>query len=232
MLDAKISIIKISIIIPVLNEAQTIQDVVAIAQTASHVEIIAVDGGSRDGTQEILQSLGVKLLITTPGRAHQMNLGAEVATGKILLFLHADTHLPPGFDDWVRQTLAQPGVVAGAFKLQIDSTLRGIRWLEWWVNWRSHHRQMPYGDQAIFLTTQQFNTIGKFPELPIMEDFELIRRLQRQGRIAIVPHPVITSGRRWQKLGILKTTFINQLVVIAFLLGVSTDRLRSWYGRR
>lgn len=221
--------LKISIVIPVLNEAPTISQVISIAQTARNVEITVVDGGSSDRTPEIAKSLGVRVVFTTPGRATQMNAGAAAATGDILLFLHADTHLPEGFDTCVRQALAKPGTVGGAFELKIDAPLPSLRLVEKGVKCRSHFLQMPYGDQAIFLKTATFNQIGGFPDLPVMEDFEFVRRLKKQGRIAIVPQPVLTSARRWQQLGVLKTTAINQIVIIAYFLGVSPDRLGIWY---
>lgn len=221
--------LKISIVIPVLNEAPTISQVISIAQTARNVEITVVDGGSSDRTPEIAKSLGVRVVFTTPGRATQMNAGAAAATGDILLFLHADTHLPEGFDTCVRQALAKPGTVGGAFELKIDAPLPSLRLVEKGVNCRSHFLQMPYGDQAIFLKTATFNQIGGFPDLPVMEDFEFVRRLKKQGRIEILPQPVLTSARRWQQLGVLKTTAINQIVIIAYFLGVSPDRLAIWY---
>lgn len=219
----------LSIIIPVINEAAVIQQVIGIAQTVTETEIIVVDGGSRDSTVEIARSLEVQVLTTAPGRATQMNLGASVATGDILLFLHGDTCLPANFADWVHQTLEQPGVVAGAFELKIAAQGWGVRLIEQLVQWRSHWFQMPYGDQAIFLTAEQFRWVGQFPEQPLMEDFELIRRLRRWGKIAIAPVPVVTSGRRWQKLGVLKTTLLNQRIILAYLLGVSPQRLMRWY---
>ncbi|MCM0590755.1 MAG: TIGR04283 family arsenosugar biosynthesis glycosyltransferase [Gloeotrichia echinulata DVL01] len=222
---------KISIIIPTLNEAGNIKQAIASTQPSTNIEVIVVDGGSQDDTREIAQSLGAKVISSSPGRAVQMNTGALAASGDILLFLHADTRLPTEFDIMIRTALQQPGIVAGAFTLQIDTSGWGIRWVEWGVNWRSRLWQMPYGDQAIFITKEIFQQIGYFRELPIMEDFELIRRLKPIGRIAIIKVPVITSARRWLQTGILKTTLINQIVIIAYLLGVSPARIRSWYRR-
>jgi len=222
---------RISIIIPVLNEAANLPATLANTQVGVNVEVIVVDGGSQDGTSQLAQSLGVKVLSAPAGRACQMNAGAKAATGNILLFLHADTRLPDGFDTLVRKALFASNTAAGAFELRIDASILGIRLIESGVNWRSRWFQMPYGDQAIFLKTEVFHDIGGFPQLPIMEDFELMRRLQRKGRIVIVPVPVLTSGRRWQKLGVLKTTLINQLVIIAYLLGVPPERIVRWYRR-
>ncbi len=221
--------LKISIIIPVLNEAATIAQVISTARNAKNVEIIVVDGGSSDGTFEIAKYEADRVISTTPGRATQMNAGAIASTGDILLFLHADTHLPHGYDTGARQALANQSIVAGAFELKIDSPLLSLRLVETGVNWRSHLLQMPYGDQAIFLKTVTFNQIGGFPNLPVMEDFEFVRRLKKQGHIEIVSMPVLTSARRWQQVGVLKTTVINQIVIIAYFLGVSPDRLGEWY---
>ncbi|MEH2211718.1 TIGR04283 family arsenosugar biosynthesis glycosyltransferase [Nostoc sp.] len=222
---------KISIIIPAINEARNIKKAIATTQGNINIEVIVIDGGSSDDTVAIAQSLNVKVISSSPGRAVQMNAGAVAASGEILLFLHADTRLPTGFDEMIRTALQQPGIVAGAFKLRIDASLLSLRWVEWGVNVRSHFYQMPYGDQAIFLTKEIFQQIGGFPELPIMEDFELMRRLKRIGRVVIIPTPVVTSARRWLQKGVLKTTLLNQIVIIAYLLGVSPERICSWYCR-
>jgi len=220
---------RISIIIPTLNEATNIKETLASIQPSTNVEIIVVDGGSKDNTQKIAQSLGITVISSPPGRAVQMNSGAAIASGEIVLFLHADTRLPNGFDVMIRTTLQKPGVVAGAFALRIDAPHKGLRLVEWGVKWRSHFWQLPYGDQAIFLTKATFEQIGNFPDLPIMEDFELIRRLKCLGKIAIVPVPVITSPRKWLKKGILTITILNQIIILTYLLGVSPQRIRSWY---
>ncbi len=226
---------KISIIIPVLNEAATIQETLTKLQEAKNIEAIVVDGGSRDETVAIAKRCGVskvapvKVISTAAGRARQMNAGAGIATGDILLFLHADTLLPSNFETSVRQALQNAGTVAGAFELQIDAQLQGLRIVEKMVNWRSRFLSMPYGDQAIFLRTAVFHEIGGFPDLPIMEDFELMLKLRRQGQIAIVSAPALTSGRRWQKLGVMKTTLINQLIIAGYFLGVPPAQLVRWY---
>jgi uncharacterized protein len=220
---------KISVIIPVLNEAPTIQKCLSQVQQSLDVEVIVVDGGSWDETVQLAKASGARVLMSSPGRATQMNTGANAATGDILLFLHVDTQLPDCFTQAVRQTLQAAGVVAGAFELHIDGTLPGLRWVEWGVKWRSRLFQLPYGDQAIFLKADTFSKIGGFPDLPIMEDFELIRRLKQLGRIAIAPYSVLTSARRWEKLGVLRTALLNQLMIVAYLLGVSGDRLVCWY---
>jgi rSAM/selenodomain-associated transferase 2 len=230
----------ISIIIPALNEAQNIERTIISAQasepsSAAAVEIIVVDGGSIDATVEIAQTLGAKIILAGQGRAHQMNVGAQVATGQILLFLHADTCLPAGFDRLVRAALQKhlpkspKTTIAGAFELKINGEASGLRLVEWGVKWRSRWWQMPYGDQAIFLRAETFQQVGGFPVMPLMEDFALISRLQKLGAIKILSATVVTSDRRWQQKGILKTTILNQIIVMAYLLGVAPDRLAKWY---
>jgi rSAM/selenodomain-associated transferase 2 len=219
----------ISVIIPVINEANNIKNISRDLLDNSEVEIIIVDGGSQDETVEIARDLGLKVISSERGRAKQMNLGASVARGDILLFLHADTQLPLGFEKLVIQALSRSQTVAGAFSLKIASKMRGIKLIEKIVNMRSRLFQLPYGDQAIFISQDWFNKVGGFPDLPIMEDFELILRLKKLGRISIIPTPVITSARRWEKLGVWKTTWINQQIIMAYFLGISPLKIASWY---
>ena len=220
----------ISIIIPVLNEAAIIQTALRRLQRDSALEIIVVDGGSEDQTLTLAQQTGVRVVsIAGRGRAAQMNAGANIAQGIILLFLHIDTQLPPNFVDLVTKTLEQPKVIAGAFELAIDGAEQSLRWIERLVKMRSHLLSLPYGDQAIFLTKQVFMETGGFSDLPIMEDFELIQKLKRRGKIAIAPAKVTTSGRRWQKLGVGKTTLINQLMIMGYYLGISPTKLSNFY---
>ncbi|MCF2146362.1 TIGR04283 family arsenosugar biosynthesis glycosyltransferase [Desmonostoc muscorum LEGE 12446] len=228
-MSQNINAAKISIIIPAINEAGNIKEAITTTQISTNIEVIVVDGGSSDDTAAIAQSLGVKVISSSPGRAVQMNTGAVAASGEILLFLHADTRLPAGFDEMICTALQQSRTVAGAFNLRIDASLLSLRWVELGVKWRSHFCQMPYGDQAIFLTKPVFQQIGGFPELPIMEDFELIRRLKAKGRITIISTPVVTSARRWLQKGVFKTTLLNQIVIIAYFLGVSPEQIRHWY---
>ncbi|MEB3293650.1 MAG: TIGR04283 family arsenosugar biosynthesis glycosyltransferase [Synechococcales bacterium] len=221
----------ISVIIPTYNEASTIAQTLAhtLAVAQSAIEIIVVDGGSQDETVAIAAAYPCQVMTATTGRATQMNRGASIAQGDSLLFLHADTELPNHFDVWVQETLAKPDVMAGAFELAIAGTDHGLRWVEWGVKWRSHLCQLPYGDQALFIKTNTFHQVGGFPDLPIMEDFVWVQQLKRLGKIAIAPVPVQTSARRWQKLGIWKTTGMNQLIILGYFLGISTERLRILY---
>ncbi|MEM8604405.1 MAG: TIGR04283 family arsenosugar biosynthesis glycosyltransferase [Cyanobacteria bacterium P01_H01_bin.121] len=220
----------LSIVIPTFNEAGTIEQTLAhLKAITQNIEIIVVDGGSQDATEQIAVSFGVTVLTNTDGRAAQLNQGASAAQGKRLLFLHADTFLPDNFAAYVEITLAQPGVIMGAFELQIAGPNPGLRWVEQAVNWRSRWLQLPYGDQALFLERETFWAAGGFPNQPIMEDFILVQQLKQRGMIALAPAAVITSGRRWHKLGVCRTTLFNQAMIIGYYLGVSPERLSRWY---
>ena len=221
----------ISIIIPTLNEAENLPATLASIKSSVDLEIIVVDGGSDDETLELANSFGVRLLTTTANRARQINAGGLAARSKVLLFLHGDTCLPPGFDSYVEDILAMPGIVAGAFRLGIDGSKFGLRMIELLANFRSRFFQMPYGDQAIFLRADLFHTVGGFPDMVIMEDFVLMKRIKKEGRIVIAPVPVTTSARRWRKLGILKTTLINQAVLLGYFFGSDHEKLARWYRR-
>lgn len=217
-------------IIPVFNEAANLSQTLASIQPQQAIEIIVVDGGSNDDTVEIARSLGVKVLHSTRGRAVQMNAGALSATSEILLFLHADTRLPVNFDTMIRQSLNTTDCrrpIAGAFAIKIDASLPSLR-----LNWRSRWLQMPYGDQAIFVWSSVFHKMGGFPDFPIMEDLALMWRLKHLGKIAIVATPVVTSARRWLRLGVWQTTMINQLAIFAYFLGIPPQQIAQWYHRK
>ena len=222
---------RISIIIPTLNEAVCLGRTLEAFRGAAGLETIIVDADSRDGTPEIAQAHGCRVLTAPPGRAGQMNAGAAVATGSVLLFLHADTLLPRDFERHIHATLARPGVAAGAFRLSIENAQSVHRVIQWTANLRARWLHMPYGDQAIFLSAETFHAIGGFPDLPIMEDFEMVRRLRRRGRIAVANASVTTSARRWNAIGPLRTTWMNQMVVLGYYLGLSPERLARWHCR-
>jgi rSAM/selenodomain-associated transferase 2 len=218
----------ISVIVPALNEAERIVGTVESARAAH--ELIVVDGASTDDTAAIARARGATVIPGPPGRARQMNLGAEHATGDTLLFLHADTCLPTGFDRHVHEVLAMPGVVAGAFPLYIGAPVWQLRWIERAIAWRSRLLQLPYGDQALFLPADTFRAIGGYRDIPLMEDVALVRALRARGRIGIAPVPVATSDRRWRRLGILRTTLLNLGLLAAYHAGVPPRHLARWYG--
>ena len=223
---------KISIIIPTLNEEKNIEACLASCRTSPNTETIVVDGESRDRTAQIARSLGARVIVSSPGRSRQMNRGAREASAELLLFLHADTRLPAGFADSVSEVLSRPGTVAGAFLFRLDARSPCLSFIQRVANWRSRRFQLPYGDQAIFLKKVIFEEMGGYPEMPIMEDYEFIRRLKRKGRIYTVPLPAVTSARRWMEVGVWKTTLLNWAIVIAYSLGVSPATLARWYRKK
>lgn len=221
---------KISLIIPIFNEEKVINELINSLLPYKSVEIIFVDGGSQDNTVNIIQKSGLKVIISAVARrSYQMNLGAKEAQGGILLFLHGDTFLPENFEQIILDTINQKDFVAGAFQLQIDSPKFIFRGLEMLVKWRSQLFSLPYGDQAIFLTKKQFEQVDGFDDLAIMEDFALMKKLQSQGKIYLTAEAVTTSARRWEKLGIIKTTIINQLMILGYYLGIENQKLANIY---
>ena len=237
---------RISVIIPALDECAVIGDAIDRVREGEPWEIIVVDGDSDDATAAVAESHGARVVMSEPGRGRQMNAGAAIATGDVLLFLHADTALPAGFTDHVARAMTAPAlapasrpapapapgprvkIVAGAFGLKIDAPQGSFRLIEAAVDRRSRWLGMPYGDQAIFLRAETFRAVGGYPEADAMEDFEMIRRLRKLGRIAIVPASVTTSARRWLSGGIWRTTLMNQVCVWAWLAGVSGSTIASW----
>lgn len=220
-----------SIVVPTLNEAAHLEAALRSARAGCPHELIVVDGGSTDGTVSVAKAAGAVVIAAAPGRARQMNLGAARATGAVLLFLHADTVLPEAWPAVVEETLAGPGVVAGAFGFRLAEEFAG-RWLvQWTTNLRSRWLQQPYGDQALFLPRAVFQRLGGFADLPIMEDYEFVRRLRHLGRVVTARTTAVTSGRRWKQLGWVRTTLLNKLMIAGYRLGISPRRLERIYRR-
>jgi len=217
---------------PAINEARTIAQALRSASAGPDVEVIVVDGGSHDGTPRIARAMGAHVVSSPAGRARQMNAGAATARGSMLLFLHADTSLPVGFQARVYEILGHSDVSAGAFQLHIAAPGRPFRWIERFVRLRSTILQLPYGDQAIFVKAETFRQLGGFPDCPIMEDYELVRKLRRIGRVDIARESVTTSARRWLANGVWRTTLMNQVCVVARRIGVSPERLAGRRGQR
>ncbi len=222
-----------SIIIPVLHEASAIGEAVArirLLDGGEQAEVIVVDGDRSGETLRALPDGVVRKIISEPGRGCQLNRGAGAASGEVLVFLHADTALPHNALGRIGEALSDDTLAGGAFDLGIASPRPIFRLIERVASRRSRLTRIPYGDQAIFLRRACFRTLGGFRELPIMEDVELMRRLRCSGgRIAILPERVVTSARRWEKEGVLYTTFRNWALVTLFALGMDAKRLVRWY---
>jgi rSAM/selenodomain-associated transferase 2/rSAM/selenodomain-associated transferase 1 len=221
----------LSVIIPALNEATDIEAAVRRA-LCKDVEVLVVDGGSADGTPEAAARAGARVLTSPRGRSVQQNRGGEAAQGRVLLFLHADTLLPSDYVGAVFETLLSRNVVLGAFRFKTDLEKPAARVIEWLVNLRSRHLRLPYGDQGLFLRKEVFERTGGFPEVPIAEDLYFVKHLRRQGRLGLAGACITTSGRRWRKTGFLRTTWINQVVLVGLALRISPQVLSSIYHRK
>ena len=221
----------VSVVIPALNEAARVGAAVDAAFAGGAAEVLVVDGGSSDATREIAGARGARVLTAGPPRGAQSNAGAAVAQHDALVFVHADTLLPPGAAQAVDAALAA-GAVFGGFRLAFIERARGLRWTERWINLRTRVTRCPWGDQAQFVRRDAFLDGGGFRQMPIMEDYELARRMRRSGAVAILPLTVLTSGRRFIEKGVLRTGVLNWLIVAAYRFGVSAETLAAWYRKR
>ncbi|MEM9302245.1 MAG: TIGR04283 family arsenosugar biosynthesis glycosyltransferase [Pseudomonadota bacterium] len=220
---------RLSIIIPTLDEEVVIGRTLetALAQPGVH-EIIVVDGGSSDRTTEIVSRFGVVRLLRSPaGRAQQMNAGARAATGDVLLFLHADTELPPDAAPLVESALQQPDVVAGSFYLAFDRRSPMLAAYSWFS--RLNLPLFTYGDQALFFRAAAFKAIVGFAAQPLLEDFEIQRRIRRVGRFRKLGAPVRTSARRFEAAGVIRQQLVNIALVCAYVAGASPVWLKRFY---
>jgi rSAM/selenodomain-associated transferase 2 len=221
----------LSLILPVLNEAATLPVQLAALQglRTRATELIVVDGGSGDRTVELARPAADRLLDAPRGRATQMNAGAKVSRGEVLLFLHADTTLPPAADDLIRSAIAT-GAAWGRFDVRIDGRQPLLRIVERMMNWRSRWSGIATGDQAIFVRREVFERVGGYPELPLMEDIALSKRLKRFAPPACLRQRVITSGRRWEKHGVLRTILLMWRLRASYFLGADPQQLAIRYG--
>jgi rSAM/selenodomain-associated transferase 2 len=221
---------RVSVIIPTLNEEPNIVETIAAARRAHDCEIIVVDGGSMDRTVELVRDRVDHLTEGPRGRALQMNAGAAAATGDVLLFLHADTILPAGYDSAVSVPMADPAVVGGRFDLVLMPS-SPLLWLTGeLINLRSRLSKIATGDQAIFVRRSVFEEIGGYREMPLMEDVAFSRALKRRGRVACLRERVVTSSRRWRRDGVIRTIVLMWTLRALYFLGVSPSRLRRVYG--
>jgi rSAM/selenodomain-associated transferase 2 len=229
---------EISIIIPVLNEPETINstlEYLAYQFTGRTIEIVVVDADHDEKTLKAIvfknsPGLLLKTATSDKGRGIQMNKGAKLASGPILLFLHADTILPEGGIDAVFSVLQKPHLVGGAFDLGIRSSRWGYRIIETVATARSRITRLPYGDQAIFLRKDYFHLIGGYSPIPIMEDVDIMQRIKKRGDvIEIIGKRVQTNPRRWEKEGMVFGTLRNWILMILYLMGVSPHKLGRYH---
>ncbi len=218
----------LSVIIPTLNEVENI-DLTLKKALNKEAEVIVVDGGSRDDTKRRAEEGGARVASSAPGRAVQLNMGADMAKGDVLFFLHADTRPPDHFVECIFRTLMNQGTIAGAFRFKTDLDRPLMKAIEYMTNMRSRVFNLPYGDQGLFLSKNVFDVVGGFPDVPVAEDLYFVRRLAKHGRIRIAPVPAVTSARRWRQKGFVYTTVINAIILMGCLLGVPPKRLASLY---
>lgn len=222
----------ISIIVPTLNEATNLPGLLPAARKVK--ELLVVDGGSNDNTLLVAKELEYGIIEETGagGRGTQFNTGAANASGSILLFLHADTHLPLDFPHAVSTCLANSENILGSFRLQVNNSDILLSLVLLFTNIRSKFLQLPYGDQSLFIRKKDFLKLGGFPEVPIMEDYIFVKRAKKKGKIVTLDQAVTTSARRWKQLGVFQTTVTNQLVVLGYHLGIKPEKLAAFYRRK
>jgi rSAM/selenodomain-associated transferase 2 len=270
--------VTISVVIPTLDEAECIVEAVESAFDRSparpgrldeawgpggsdgatgQVEVVVVDGGSRDATRRRAEEAGARVLALPPrskaasvmesagplasskegagraerGRAHQLRLGTERTKGEVLLFLHADTRLPAGWAAAVERALADPSVAGGAFALRFGERGGWERWIEFWVAVRVALLGLPYGDQALFVRRNVLDRMGGVPRVAMMEDLDLVRGIRRAGRLACLRQAVTTSSRRYRARGPLRTILWHQVALLGWWLGWDRARLAARMGR-
>jgi rSAM/selenodomain-associated transferase 2 len=221
---------KISVIVPVLDEekqlATTLEGLLALAPH----EILVVDGGSSDRSREIAGRFGVHVIPAERGRARQMNRGAAQATGDVLLFLHADTRLPVSALDDIGSALSDRRHVGGRFDVELEGKHWMLPVVARMISQRSRLTKVATGDQALFVRRGVFEQMGGFPDIPLMEDIAFCRSLKLMGRVACLRSRVVSSGRRWEIDGVWRTIFRMWTLKLLYLGGVSPARLKQYYG--
>lgn len=224
---------RLSIVVPVLDEARGIAamlDALQPYRRRGH-EIIVVDGGSRDDTVTLARSRCDRLVVAPRGRARQMNVGAQAASGDVLVFLHADTRLPEGADAFIADGLSVPGAIWGRFDVRIEGRSRWFPVIATLMNLRSRWSGMATGDQAIFVRRDVFDAMGGYPDIALMEDLALSRALLRRAPPVCLSDRVVTSGRRWERHGIARTILLMWRLRFAWWLGANPERLARRYVR-
>ena len=225
--------IQYSVIIPVLQESKRINQLIDHLHSLKadkDREIIVVDGSPERDTLEAIHSEQATKIVSEQGRAQQMNAGATVAKGEVLIFLHVDTELPDGAFTKIASVMKQGAYVGGAFTLGIKSDKFVYRVLEYWVSIRCRLTRIPYGDQAIFIRRNYFEKIGGYSDIPLMEDVDLMRRIRVGGdKIYIIPDRVATSARRWEQEGFMYVNLRNTAQLILYYLGFSPKTFARLY---
>ena len=219
----------ISIIVPCLNEKKTIELTLApLFRTGRDVEILVVDGGSADGTRDLLQHPRIRLLETRKGRGHQLDFGARAARGEMLWFLHADTLITAEAEAELRRALADPAINSGNFCLVFDGPTRGAQWMTWIYRYL-RLIGLCYGDSGFFVRADVYHQVGGFKDYPIFEDLDLLRRLRRVGRFVRLPGVLTTSSRRMEKPGFPLMFAYWTFLQVLYWMGCDPRRLEKLY---
>ncbi|MDA0839063.1 MAG: TIGR04283 family arsenosugar biosynthesis glycosyltransferase [Planctomycetota bacterium] len=222
----------ISVVIPILNEEEILETTLkALIECIEGHELIIVDGGSTDDSFKIAEKYALAIKSST-GRGLQMNCGVEAAQGEVILFLHADCRIEEGSLAAIESAMSDPGIVGGCFEQRIDAEGWKFRLIEFMIQIRALHRSCIYGDQGLFIRRSTFEEIGGFPNVPLMEDVVLSKRLRKAGKTCLVRKTIVCSARRWQRLGTARTTITNWYLRVLHSLGVSPHRLaKIYYGK-
>ncbi len=239
----------IAVVIPALDEAEGIAATISSALGVEipnvtrssqgsegrgdpvSVEVIVVDGGSRDETAERARNAGARVISAQRGRARQLQIGFQASKGDVVLFLHADTRLPPGWASAVCDALDDARAVGGAFRLRFDERSARMRRVEWWARLRIALLRFPFGDQGIFVRRPVLEAIGGVPDVPVMEDVDLVHEMKRRGRLVLLPEAATTSARRYSDHGVGRTSVLHFVALVAWGLGVDRQRIAGWLGR-
>ncbi len=224
----------ISVIIPTLNEEQALEETLADLPLSHTLETIIVDGGSTDRTLAIANAFrahapNAHIVEAPTGRARQMNEGAQVSRGEVLLFLHADTQIPNGAPRIIESALEDPAVVGGRFDVKFNTHSRWGRLIGTLMNWRSRTSGIATGDQAIFVRRRIFEQLGGFADIPLMEDIEFSRRLKQAGSTVALRQTVTTSFRRWKQQGPLRTILLMWTLRFLYWAGINPHQLARFY---
>lgn len=219
----------VTTVVPVLDDTEAVVRLLAQLPVAPEVEIVVVDGANDAGLERLVAARPhARLHRTTAGRARQMNTGAGAASGEWLLFLHADSTLPP---DWLQAFASMSAeIIGGWFRFALDDPAWQARVIERLVAWRVRRLRLPYGDQGLFVRRRVFRAMGGFRDMPLLEDVEFARRLIRAGRVVELPMALGTSARRWRRDGWLRRSARNAAIVVLYFAGVPPERLARWYG--
>ncbi len=220
----------LTIVIPTLNESKNIPSLLASLSGIPKVEVIVCDGGSMDNTLELAKKGGAGTTVARQGRGVQLNEGARLAGGKTLLFLHADSRIAREGVSRVIEAMETKEYIGGAFYLEMDRAGAGLKFIAGVANLRARFFNIVYGDQGIFVDKKYFQELNGFKEMPLMEDYDLFRRMKARGQTVLIEKGLSTSSRRWEKEGIIFTTLRNWFLFTLYQLRVQPFVLKKWYG--